>query len=263
MPAAFLSVVALTIALRGTGAPFTLALIALLLLVGELVVFWGFIFPVNQATENWTMLPDAKDGRLVLAKGYGMADMAGEAATPETMFLLASLSKPITAAAILKLIEEGKLRLDDFVIDYLRHLVPAKGPRDPQVKVTIRQLLNHSGGWDRDKGGDPSTWTPQVAQRFGLPAQPTANQLIAFIMTAPLDFEPGTQTHYSNLGYIYLGAVIEKVTGQSYENYVRKNVLEPMGIKKAHIQGGTKYRPGEAKRYLAGMASERRRCNRR
>ena len=58
VPAAFLSVVALTIALRGTGAPFSLALIALILLVGELVVFWGFIFPVNQATENWTMLPD-------------------------------------------------------------------------------------------------------------------------------------------------------------------------------------------------------------
>jgi hypothetical protein len=59
VPAAFLSVAALVIALRGTGAPFVLALIALLLLVGELVAFWGFIFPVNQATQNWTMLPDA------------------------------------------------------------------------------------------------------------------------------------------------------------------------------------------------------------
>lgn len=58
VPAAFLSVVAVTIALRGTGAPFALALIALLLLVAELVAFWGFIFPVNQATENWTTLPD-------------------------------------------------------------------------------------------------------------------------------------------------------------------------------------------------------------
>ena len=58
VPAAFLSVIALTIALRGSGAPFTLALIALLLLVGELVAFWGVIFPVNQATQNWTALPD-------------------------------------------------------------------------------------------------------------------------------------------------------------------------------------------------------------
>ena len=58
VPAAFLSAAALTIALRGTGAPFTLALIALLLLMGELIAFWGFIFPVNQATQNWTMLPD-------------------------------------------------------------------------------------------------------------------------------------------------------------------------------------------------------------
>jgi hypothetical protein len=58
VPMAFLSVVALTIALRGTRAPFILALITLLLLVGELVAFWGFIFPVNQATQNWTMLPD-------------------------------------------------------------------------------------------------------------------------------------------------------------------------------------------------------------
>jgi Domain of unknown function (DUF1772) len=58
VPASFLSMAALTVALRGTGAPFTLALIALLLLIGELVAFWGFIFPVNQATQNWTMLPD-------------------------------------------------------------------------------------------------------------------------------------------------------------------------------------------------------------
>ena len=58
VPAAFLSVIALAIALRSTGAPFTLALIALFLLVGELIAFWGFIFPVNQATQNWTMLPD-------------------------------------------------------------------------------------------------------------------------------------------------------------------------------------------------------------
>ena len=125
---------------------------------------------------------------------------------------------------------------------------------DPRLrKITIRQALNHSGGWDRNKSGDPANWAPQICKRLGVPMPPSPEQFISFMMAMPLDFEPGTRTQYSNVGYIMLGEVIEKVTGQSYEDYVQKNVLEPMGVKNAKVhKGGLQYFPGEAKRYLVG-----------
>jgi len=197
----------------------------------------------------------AKDGKLIFAKGYGWADLGGDEAGPRTLFGLASLSKPITAAAILKLIEEGKIRLDDPILELLKHIQPPRGAKiDPRLrKITIRQALNHSGGWDRKVSGDPAGWAPQIARGLGVPMPPSPEQFISFMMAVPLDFEPGTRTEYSNVGYIMLGAVIEKVTGQSYENFVQKNVLEPMGVKNAKIhKGGLQYFPGEAKRYLVG-----------
>src|SRR5262249_7150297 len=91
-----------------------------------------------------------KDGRLVFAGGYGWAFYEkGERATPETLFGLASVSKCLTALATLKLVEEGKLRLEDKAFDLLGRLTPPPGARvDPRLSsITIRQLLNHSGGW--------------------------------------------------------------------------------------------------------------------
>ncbi len=197
----------------------------------------------------------AKDGKLVFAKGYGFADLGGDEAGPQTLFGLASLSKPITAAAILKLIQEGKLRPDDPILELLKHIAPPRGAKmDPRLRtVTIRQALNHSGGWDRMVSGDPASWAPQICRGLGVPMPPSQEQFISFMMAMPLDFEPGTRTQYSNVGYIMLGAVIEKLTGQSYETYVQKHVFEPMGIKKAKVhKGGQQYFPGEAKRYLVG-----------
>jgi len=197
----------------------------------------------------------AKDGRLVLAKGYGWADLAGAQATPETLFALSSLSKPITAIAVLLLIEQGKLKLDDLVINLLAHIPPPRGARvDPRFgKITIRHLLNHSGGWNRAQSGDPVDWARPIGISLGVPQPITTEQFISFVQTVPLNFEPGTQAHYSNIGYILLGAVIEKVSGQSYEQHVRAHVLEPMGITRARLhRGETKYYDGEARRYLAG-----------
>jgi N-acyl-D-amino-acid deacylase len=197
----------------------------------------------------------AKDGRLVFAKGYGWADLTGEPARADMLFGLASLSKPITALAILKLIEEGKLKLDDRWFDILRHIAPPRNSRrmDPRLKtITVRQLLNHSGGWDRKVSGDPVNFTVPVARRLGVRPPVSAEQLISFMLEIPLDFDPGSEVQYSNLGFIILGEVIEKVSGLSYEDYVRKNVLEPMGVRKAGIHPGPKYFPGEARCYLAG-----------
>jgi N-acyl-D-amino-acid deacylase len=198
----------------------------------------------------------AKDGRLVLAKGYGWANVGtGAPVEPDSLFGLASLSKPITAVATLKLVEQGKLAMDDAVFDFLKHIKPPRGARaNPALAgVTVRQCLNHSGGWDRAVGGDPVNWEPQICRAFQERPPLSPVQFISFTQTLPLDFKPGTEAKYSNVGYILLGEVIAKVSGQAYERFVIEKVLKPMGIKRArlHARDG-KYLAGEAYRHLAG-----------
>ncbi len=193
----------------------------------------------------------AKDGKLVYAKGFGWADLtAATPVTPRTMFGLASLSKPLTALAILWLIEHGFLRLDDSVFAILRDIQPLPGARvDPRLKnITIRQVLNHTGGWDRQKSGDPANWEPQIAQALGVPGHVSPAQFISFMMGVPLDFAPGTRMEYSNVGYIILGRIIEKVSGQPYEDFVRKHVLLPAGA-------GAVYQPRRALVWSRGGAA--------
>jgi N-acyl-D-amino-acid deacylase len=198
----------------------------------------------------------ARDGKLVLARGFGWADLATrEPVQPDTRFGIASLSKAFTAVAVLKLVEDGKLRLEDRAFALLSHIKPFPGARvDPRLyRITVRQLLNHSGGWDHKASGDPVNWTTQVQLKRGDRRPVSAEHLIAFTMGVPLDFDPGTDSKYSNFGYIVLGEVIEKASGQPYEKYVRERVLAPMGVRNAslHPPGGRYFRD-EARRYLAG-----------
>lgn len=201
-----------------------------------------------------------KDGKLVCARGYGWANLATrEPVQPDTAFGIASLSKVITAAAVMKLVEQGRLKLDDHAFRLISHIRPLPGGRpDPRLqKITVRQLLNHSGGWDHKKSGDPVNWTTELQVRRGDRSPVSAEYLIAFTMNVPLDFDPGTDTKYSNFGYIVLGEVIEKASGQSYEKYVRDHVLAPAGLTdvRLHPPGG-KYFKGEARRYLAGAGED-------
>ncbi len=156
-----------------------------------------------------------KDGKLVLARGYGWGNLATSAPViPDATFGVASLSKTLTAVAVLKLVEEGKLKLDDRVIGLLSHLKPPPGARvDPRLgTVTVRQLLNHSGGWDRKKSGEPWAYSWQVSRRLRVPLPIGTDQLTRFMLGVRLDFTPGTELQYSNYGYILLGQVIEKVS---------------------------------------------------
>jgi N-acyl-D-amino-acid deacylase len=198
----------------------------------------------------------ARNGKLVLAKGYGWANAdTGETVKPDTLFGLASLSKTITAVAILKLVEQGDLGLDDKVFDILKHIRPAPGARvDPRLaQITVRQCLNHSGGWDRGVTGDPVNWEPQICRAFRLRPPLTPVQFISFALGLPLEFDPGTDLKYSNVGYILLGEVIAKVSGQPYRRFVEENILKPMRIKRAALHPITgKYLPGESFRHLAG-----------
>jgi CubicO group peptidase (beta-lactamase class C family) len=198
----------------------------------------------------------AKDGKLLLAKGYGWSDVTTGAPTqPDTLFGLASLTKPFTAVAVLRLVEQGKLGLDDKVFDLLKDLKPLPGAKeDPRLRsITVRQCLNHSGGWDRGVAGDPISWTPQVCRALHVPPPLKASQLLSFVISLPLQFDPGTKAEYSNVGYITLGEVLTAVTGQPYGRVVRDSVLEPVGAKGAALDSTDgKYLPNSARRHVAG-----------
>ncbi len=178
-----------------------------------------------------------KDERLILAEGYGQADQQeNQIVVPESLFRIASISKPITAVVILKLYEDGLLDLDEKAFNILNDLEPPSGAADDRIyDVTIRDLLQHSGGWDRALGFDPMTMTRSIAQARGIQPPAEAETIIRYMMGQPLDFSPGERYAYSNFGYSVLGRIIERVTGQSYEDYVKKNVLEPMGITSMRI----------------------------
>ena len=171
-----------------------------------------------------------KDGRLVYAKGYGLADVDGKvAAEPTSLFRIASVSKPVTAVAVFALAQKGKLDLDAKAFALLGLKPGEKG--DPRLAgITVRQLLHHTGGWDRDKSGDPMFQSVEIAEADGKAPPADAAAIIRAMLSRPLDFDPGTRHAYSNFGYCVLGRVLEKVAGETYEACVKKTVLEPMGI---------------------------------
>ncbi len=174
-----------------------------------------------------------KDGRLVLRRGYGLADVEAEEATRWTdRFRVASVSKPVTSAAVMSLVEEGLLDLDEpafALLDDLQGADPtAEAPRLTQI--TIRDLLQHSGGWDRDASFDPMFFSTQIAAAMGVEAPAEAEAVVRYMRNVPLDFDPGTAYAYSNFGYCVLGRIIERVTGLSYGDAVRQRILDPAGI---------------------------------
>ena len=176
-----------------------------------------------------------KDGRLVYARGYGWADAARKIPVqPNSLFRIASLSKMFTSAAIMTLVQRGRLDLDAPAFPLLQiHpvLEPGTGV-DPRLwQVTVRQLLQHTGGFDRDTSFDPMFRPAMIAKVVGVPAPANAEAIIRYMMGRPLDFTPGTRYAYSNFGYCVLGRLIEKVSGMSYGAYVQRYVLVPAGIK--------------------------------
>ena len=201
-----------------------------------------------------------KDGRLVYARGFGYADVESRTPVqPDALFRIASVSKPITGAAVMKLVEEGKLRLDDRVAPFIAHLAPAPGATvDPRwEQITVRQLLNHTGGWDRNKpngGFDPMFRPAIAAAAVGAPAPASAETIIRYMKGMPLDFNPGEKHVYSNFGYAVLGRVVERLSGMPYEEYVRARVLQPVGANRTRL-GRTRMRDalaGEVRYYLPG-----------
>ena len=201
---------------------------------------------ITALMEKWEVPGGAvavvRDGRLVLAKGYGLADVENEETVqPDSLFRIASISKPITAVAILKLMEDGLLDLDERAFEVLDHFEAPDGEAlDSRInEVTVRQLLQHSGGWDRAESYDPMYAYERVAAQIKTKGPPGCPEVIRFMLGQPLDFDPGARYAYSNFGYCVLGRIIEEKSGQTYEQYVKENVLAPIGITRMQI-GKTK-----------------------
>jgi N-acyl-D-amino-acid deacylase len=198
-----------------------------------------------------------KSGRLVHARGYRWANREMQIpAAPTSLFRIASLSKPITAVAVMKLVEDGKLTLDQPAFDFVRVPPVLDSERRPDLRlagITVRQLLQHTGGWDRDKSFDPMFRPKLIAQKVGVRPPAPAEAVIRYMLGQPLDFEPGTRYAYSNFGYCVLGRIIEKISGQPYEKFVQERVLAPGGVKRMRLGRSLDGRqaPGEVRYYMA------------
>lgn len=201
-----------------------------------------------------------QEGQMLLARGYGLADAArSEPVLPESLFRIASLSKPITAVAVLKLVEENKLSLDTHAFQLLDDLKPPSGTTpDPRIDdITVRHLLEHSAGWDANTSFDPMFSSQRAAHGVDLPADADCTAIIRDMLGRPLDFDPGSRYAYSNLGYCVLGRVIEKVSGQTYQEYVQTHILAPIGIEQM-ILGQSRLQdrhPAEVRYYERGETS--------
>ena len=176
----------------------------------------------------------ARDGKIIYDRGFGYSDL--ENPTPmaaNSNMRIASISKPITAVAVLLLVEDGKLKLDDHVIDFLVRGAEFALPKDADPAwrhVTIRHLLQHSGGWNRDTSKDPMFELLTISRALELKQLARIPDVVRYQLSRPLDFEPGTEYQYSNFGYCLLGRVIEVASGQPYEAFVTERILKPVGM---------------------------------
>ena len=161
---------------------------------------------------------------------------ANEPVQPESMFRIASVSKPLTAVAILRLAELDRLDLDTPVRNLLPDLQPAPDTPDEKLDprwqhVTVRQLLQHTGGWDSAASFDPMFRSPRFRRIVGISGPADSRAVIRYMLARPLDFNPGEKYAYSNFGYCLLGRVIEAAAHSSYNEALQKLVLEPCGMR--------------------------------
>lgn len=176
--------------------------------------------------------------QLVYAKGFGFADKEKNIlAGPANTFRVASVSKLVTAIAIMKLVEDGKLNVDDKVFGTggILDIPVYKDFSDKRFNnITVRHLLIHEGGW-HSKYGDQMFMPHYIARYMNAKLPISDETIIRFALKKGLHFTPGSAISYSNLGYCILGKVIETLSGMPYEQYVSTAVLNPLGIYGMHI----------------------------
>ncbi|HKS40954.1 MAG TPA: serine hydrolase [Blastocatellia bacterium] len=161
----------------------------------------------------------AEKGKIIYEKGFGMANMEWAIPNqPDTKFRIGSVTKQFTATLILQLVEEGKIKLDGKLSDYLPDY-----RKDTGGKITIHQLLNHTSGIP-SYTGRPNFFAEVSRNPYSV------TDFVKKFASGDLEFEPGSKYSYNNSGYFLLGAIIEKVTGKSYETVLKERILEPLGM---------------------------------
>jgi CubicO group peptidase (beta-lactamase class C family) len=180
-----------------------------------------------------------KHGRTVLRKGYGLADLELQVPLePDMVFRLGSLTKQFTAVSILMLAEQGKLGLQDEITKFLPDY-PTQGR-----KITVEHLLTHTSGIQSYT--DMPEWLPLWRKDF------TLKELIDLFKDKPMQFEPGERWAYNNSGYILLGAIIEKISGNTYEAFIDANIFKPLGMKQSYYGSAERIIPRRIPGYQMG-----------
>jgi CubicO group peptidase (beta-lactamase class C family) len=212
-----------------------------------------------------------RGGKLVYAKGFGYSDLENkEAVQPDSLFRIAGVSKAITQATILQLVQRGHLGLNDKVFELLKikPLTEAGKEMDPRIyDITIGDLLDHRSGWDTKLANRNLMFHQEaIATAFGVKPPPNSEQMISYAMGQALGHDPGTTFSYSNLDYILLGHVVEEVTRQPYAKYAHENILRSIGILDMRLGNSqlngragneVKYYAADGEKSPSIMASER------
>jgi CubicO group peptidase (beta-lactamase class C family) len=196
----------------------------------------AFVAPLFKSDQPGATVIATKNGKTVFRKAYGMADLRMQRALdPETPMRLGSVTKQFTAAAILLLAEQGKLSLSDDFRKYLPDF-PDKGH-----VITIEHLLTHTSGI--------SSYTDRPGYAAGMTDELTIAQMVATFKDSPLLFAPAERFAYSNSGYFLLGAIIEKVSGMRYADFLSKQIFEPLDMRRTAYEGDDREPPGMARGY--------------
>ena len=171
----------------------------------------------------------AKDGKILYARGFGKSDSSGKQVMPDTVFRVASVSKIITSMGILYLVNNKKINLEDKILDILGPSIKLNNIPDRRWQdITLKNLLYHNSGVPKND------WCG-IKDRQVLPNQITPNEILKHLLKQSLQFDPGVQFQYNNQNYLILGRIIEVVTGQKYDEFMKKELLFPMGIKNMDI----------------------------
>ncbi|MEM1001695.1 MAG: serine hydrolase [Bacteroidota bacterium] len=194
----------------------------------------------------------AKNGKLVFSRAYGNTSISGnETAQPYHMFRVASVSKPITAIGIMKMVDDGLLSLSDKVFGEGGLLENHWVFKDSNISdsrvydITVQMLLEHTAGWDRNVncfpnptppypwffgGCDPIVVPLHITELYGTGNPVKEEHLIQFVLEKQLNNTPGTTYAYSNMGFLILSEIIEEISGISYEAWMQQEILHPLGI---------------------------------
>lgn len=203
----------------------------------------GLDHQIEQFMKKWNIVGASvavvKDERLIYSKGFGYADQEQELhVEPKHLFRIASVSKLITAVSVMKLVEEGKVSLEDTVFGENGILSDERflNIKDQNVyDITVRNLLNHTAGWTNKKG-DPMFQNLKIAEEMKAELPLNIEVITEYVLkNRTLDYKPGKKSVYSNFGYALLGLIIEEVSQESYETYVTDHILNPLGIYDMHL----------------------------